>query len=472
MSIFSILTMIGGLAFFLFGMNIMSSNLEKVAGGKLEVILQKLTSNIWKSLALGAAITIAIQSSSALTVMLVGLVNSGIMELGNTVGVIMGADIGTTLTAWILSLSGIQSDNIFMSLLKPQNFSPIVALIGVGLIMQGKKQRQKDIGAILCGFAVLMFGMNLMSQAVEPLAESDQFTSLLTAFSNPILGLLIGTVFTGIIQSSAASIGILQALSLTGAITYGAAIPLIIGLNIGTCMTALLSSIGVSTDAKRVSGIHIAIKVIGAFIAFIPFFLIRELTDIPLFSQTINPVQIAMVHSIYNIALVLIMLPFNQLIVKLVKKIVRGKKGEEEERPRVLIDERLFNSPNIVVNQCKENTIEMAHLAYDSFSTSLSAFEEYDEDKMENINKWEKKLDVLEDELNSILIRLSARPLTDTINNEVNEILYCIREFERIGDYGVNMVNNAKNMIERKVVFSENATKEIQVLNSAIRQIL
>lgn len=473
MSIFSILTMIGGLAFFLFGMNIMSSNLEKVAGGKLEVVLQKLTSNIWKSLALGAAITIAIQSSSALTVMLVGLVNSGIMELGNTVGVIMGADIGTTLTAWILSLSGIQSDNVFMSLLKPQNFSPIVALIGVGLIMEAKQQKKKDIGAILCGFAVLMFGMTLMSQAVEPLAESDQFTSLLTAFDNPILGLLIGTVFTGIIQSSAASIGILQALSLTGAITYGAAIPLIMGLNIGTCMTALLSSIGVSTDAKRVSGIHIAIKVIGAIIAFIPFFLIRELTDIPLFSQTINPVQIAMIHSIYNIALVLILLPFNQLIVKLVKKIVRGKKGEnEEEKPRVLIDERLFNSPNIVVNQCKENTIEMAHLAYDSFSTSLSAFEEYNEEKMENINKWEKRLDVLEDELNSILIRLSAKPLTDTINNEVNEILYCIREFERIGDYGVNMVNNAKNMVERKVVFSENATKEIQVLNSAIRQIL
>lgn len=473
MSIFNVLTMIGGLAFFLFGMNIMSSNLEKVAGGKLEVVLQRLTSNIWKSLALGAAITIAIQSSSALTVMLVGLVNSGIMELGNTVGVIMGADIGTTLTAWILSLSGIQSDNIFMSLLKPQNFSPIVALIGVGLIMEAKQQKKKDIGAILCGFAVLMFGMNLMSQAVEPLAESKQFTSLLTAFDNPILGLLIGTVFTGIIQSSAASIGILQALSLTGAITYGAAIPLIMGLNIGTCMTALLSSIGVSTDAKRVSGIHIAIKVIGAIIAFVPFYIIRGLTDIPLFSQTINPVQIAMVHSIYNIALVLILLPFNQLIVKLVKKIVRGKKGEaEEERPHVLIDERLFNSPNIVVNQCKESTIEMAHLAYDSFSTSLSAFEEYDEEKMENINKWEKNLDILEDELNSILIRLSARPLTDTINNEVNEILYCIREFERIGDYGVNMVNNAKNMVERKVVFSENATKEINVLNSAIRQIL
>lgn len=473
MSIFNVLTMVGGLAFFLFGMNIMSSNLEKVAGGKLEVVLQRLTSNIWKSLALGAAITIAIQSSSALTVMLVGLVNSGIMELGNTVGVIMGADIGTTLTAWILSLSGIQSDNIFMSLLKPQNFSPIVALIGVGLIMEAKQQKKKDIGAILCGFAVLMFGMNLMSQAVEPLAESKQFTSLLTAFDNPILGLLIGTVFTGIIQSSAASIGILQALSLTGAITYGAAIPLIMGLNIGTCMTALLSSIGVSTDAKRVSGIHIAIKVIGAIIAFVPFYIIRGLTDIPLFSQTINPVQIAMVHSIYNIALVLILLPFNQLIVKLVKKIVRGKKGEaEEERPHVLIDERLFNSPNIVVNQCKESTIEMAHLAYDSFSTSLSAFEEYDEEKMENINRWEKNLDILEDELNSILIRLSARPLTDTINNEVNEILYCIREFERIGDYGVNMVNNAKNMVERKVVFSENATKEINVLNSAIRQIL
>ena len=381
MTIFSVLTMIGGLAFFLFGMNIMSSNLEKVAGGKLEVVLQRLTSNLWKSLALGAAITIAIQSSSALTVMLVGLVNSGIMELGNTVGAIMGADIGTTLTAWILSLSGIQSDNIFMSLLKPANFSPIVALIGVGLIMEAKQQKKKDIGAILCGFAVLMFGMTLMSQAVEPLAESEQFTSMLTAFNNPLLGLLIGTVFTGIIQSSAASIGILQALSLTGTITYGAAIPLIMGLNIGTCMTALLSSIGVSTDAKRVAGIHIAIKVLGAIIAFIPFVLIRQFVDLPILSQTIHPVAIAAIHSVYNIVMVLILLPFNQLIVKLIKKIVRGKKGEEaEEKFRgLVIDERLYNSPNIVISQCKESTIEMAHLAYESFSTSLSAFEEYDE---------------------------------------------------------------------------------------------
>ena len=473
MDIFSILTLIGGLAFFLFGMNIMSSNLEKVAGGKLEVILQKLTSNIWKSLALGAAITIAIQSSSTTTVTLVGLVNSGIMELANTVGVIMGADIGTTLTAWILSLSGIQSDNIFMSLLKPQNFSPVVALIGVGLIMEAKQQKKKDIGAILCGFAVLMYGMTLMSQTVSPLAESEQFTSLLTAFDNPILGLLIGAVFTGIIQSSDASIGILQALSMTGTITYGAAIPLIMGLNIGTCMTALLSSIGISTDAKRVSGIHIAIKVIGAIIAFIPFFIIRELTDVPLFSQIINPVAIAAVHSIYNIAMVLILLPFNKVIVTLVKKIVRGKKGAaEEERPRVLIDERLFNSPGIVVNQCRENTIEMAHLAYDSFTMSLSAFEEYSEEKMDKINKCEKNLDILEDELNSVLIKLSARELTDSLNGQVNEILYCIREFERIGDYGVNMVNNARHVVERNVKFSETASNEIKVLNSAIRQIL
>ena len=474
MTIFSFLTLIGGLAFFLFGMNVMSSNLEKVAGGRLEVILQRLTSNLWKSLALGAAITIAIQSSSALTVMLVGLVNSGIMELGNTVGAIMGADIGTTLTAWILSLSGIRSDNIFMSLLKPQNFSPIVALIGVGLIMEAKTQKKKDIGAILAGFAVLMYGMTLMSQAVAPLAESEKFTSLLTAFDNPILGLLIGTVFTGIIQSSAASIGILQALSMTGTITYGAAIPLIMGLNIGTCMTALLSSIGVSTDAKRVAGVHIAIKVLGAIIAFIPFFIIRELTDIPLFGQTISPVAIAAVHSIYNIAMVLILLPFNQLIVKLIKKIVRGRKGREaeEERPAVLVDDRLFNSPNIVVDQCKQSTIEMAHLASDSFSLSLSAFEEYGDEKLDTINKFEKRLDVLEDELTAILIRLSAKELTDSVNNEVNEILYCIREFERIGDYGVNMVNNAKNMVARKVVFSDTANAEIDVLNSAVRQIL
>ncbi len=451
MTIFSVLTMIGGLAFFLFGMNIMSSNLEKVAGGKLEVVLQRLTSNLWKSLALGAAITIAIQSSSALTVMLVGLVNSGIMELGNTVG-----------------------DNIFMSLLKPANFSPIVALIGVGLIMEAKQQKKKDIGAILCGFAVLMFGMTLMSQAVEPLAESEQFTSMLTAFNNPLLGLLIGTVFTGIIQSSAASIGILQALSLTGTITYGAAIPLIMGLNIGTCMTALLSSIGVSTDAKRVAGIHIAIKVLGAIIAFIPFYFVRQFMDLPILGQTIHPVAIAAIHSVYNIAMVLILLPFNQLIVKLIKKIVRGKKGEEaEEKFRgLVIDERLYNSPNIVISQCKDSTIEMAHLAYESFSTSLSAFEEYTEEKLDKINKCEKRLDILEDSLNSILIRLSARELTDEVNNEVNEILYCIREFERIGDYGVNMVNNAKNMVERKVVFSDKAYEEIAVLNAAVRQIL
>ncbi|MBR5753593.1 MAG: Na/Pi cotransporter family protein, partial [Clostridia bacterium] len=272
---------------------------------------------------------------------------------------------------------------------------------------------------------------------------------------------------------SAASIGILQALSMTGTITYGAAIPLIMGLNIGTCVTALLSSIGVNKDAKRVAGIHIAIKVIGAIIAFIPFFLVRELTDLPILGQTIHPVAIAAVHSVYNILMVLILLPFNQLIVKLVKKIVRGKKGEEEEtESHFLIDERLFSSPGIVVSQCKDRTIEMAHLAYDSFVTSLDGFEDYSEEKMDRINKDEKQLDIYEDDLNSILIKLSARELPDTVNNEVNEILYCIREFERIGDYGVNMINNAKNMVERKVEFSETATNEIRVLNSAIRQIL
>ena len=474
MTILDFIKMIGGLAFFLFGMNIMSGNLEKVAGGKLELILQKLTSNIWKSLALGAAITIAIQSSSALTVMLVGLVNSGIMELGNTVGVIMGSNIGTTLTAWILSLSGIQSDNIYMSLLKPENFSPIVALIGVLFIMQGKTQKKKDIGAILCGFAVLMFGMTLMSESVDPLTESESFTSLLTAFNNPFLGLIIGAVFTGIIQSSAAAVGILQALSLTGAITYGAAIPIIMGLNIGTCITALISAFGVNTDAKRVAAINITLNTLGSVIFFIPYYIVRS-TGLAIFDQAISPVNIALVHTIFNVAVVLVLLPFNKLIVKLVTVIIRGKKGENEEeasRPRVLIDERLFNSPNIVANQCKEHTIEMAHLAYESFSLSLSAFEEYDDKKMDKINKLEKRLDVLEDELNTILIKLSSKELTDSINNEVNEMLYCIREFERIGDYGVNMVNNAKDMVERGVVFSENANNEIHVLNSAILQIL
>ena len=312
MDLFSLITLIGGLAFFLYGMHVMSSGLEKLAGGKLEKTLRKMTSNPFKSLLLGAGITIAIQSSSAMTVMLVGLVNSGIMQLGQTVGVIMGSNIGTTLTAWILSLSGIQSDVFWLRLLKPENFSPIFAMVGVTLIMASKSTRRKDVGSILVGFSVLMFGMNLMSSAVSPLADVPEFANLLIVFKNPLVGVLVGTVFTGIIQSSAASVGILQALSLTGGISYGMAIPIIMGQNIGTCVTALLSSIGVNKNAKRVAIVHISFNIIGTILCLSVFYGVNALFPLPFIDNPIDGVGIAAVHSIFNIVTTAVLLPFPQ----------------------------------------------------------------------------------------------------------------------------------------------------------------
>ena len=346
MDIYSIITLCGGLAFFLFGMHVMSGSLEKVAGGKLEGILKTLTSNPGKSLVLGAVITIAIQSSSALTVMLVGLVNSGIMDLSQTVGVIMGSNVGTTLTAWILGLNGLKTDNFFLSMLKPENFSPIIALIGVIMIMGAKSAKKRDIGTIMVGFSVLMFGMDLMSDSVAPLANMPEFTSILTAFNNPILGVLIGTVFTGIIQSSAASVGVLQALSLTGSITYGMAIPIIMGQNIGTCVTALLSSIGVNKNAKKVSVIHISFNLIGTILGLIVYFIFKDLIKIGGFDNAINSFAVAGFHSVFNIATTIVLLPFSKRLVALANFVIKDS-GKEEKH--VLLDERLLVSPSIAI---------------------------------------------------------------------------------------------------------------------------
>ena len=469
MNIYSIITLCGGLAFFLFGMHVMSGSLEKVAGGKLEDILKTLTSNPGKSLILGAVITIAIQSSSALTVMLVGLVNSGIMSLSQTVGVIMGSNVGTTLTAWILGLNGLKTDNIFLSMLKPENFSPIIALIGVIMIMGAKSAKKRDVGTIMVGFAILMFGMDLMSDSVAPLADMPEFTNILTAFKNPLLGVLIGTVFTGIIQSSAASVGVLQALSLTGSITYGMAIPIIMGQNIGTCVTALLSSIGVNKNAKKVSVIHISFNLIGTIIGLIVYFIAKDLIKFNGFDSAISSFAVAGFHSIFNIATTLILIPFSGLLVKLANLVIK-ETGKEEKT--VLLDERLLISPSIALGQCKIKTVYMAEHASKAFIDSISDFDNYDDDKKVKIKTVENELDDLEDELNAYLVRISGTDVSDVDGKKINGMLHSIVNIERISDYAMNMIILAENMHKMKINFSDAAKKEIEVLNRAVSEIL
>ncbi|MCC6094353.1 MAG: Na/Pi cotransporter family protein [Eubacterium sp.] len=473
MTIYNIFALVGGLAFFLFGMNVMSNYLEKMAGGRLEGILKKLTANPIESLALGAIITIAIQSSSALTVMLVGLVNSGIMEFGSIVNVIMGSDIGTTLTAWILSLNGISSDNIFISMLKPQNFSPVVAIVGVFMIMGCKEQKKKDIGTIFCGFAVLMYGMTLMSESVSPLAEMPQFQNILIAFDNPFLGVLIGTAFTGVIQASAASIGVLQALSLTGKISFGMAIPIVMGANIGTCVTALLSSIGVSRKAKRVPALHILIKVLGTAIWMMLYIVLRYFVRLPLFDKVINSFQIAVFHSIFNIGTIAILLPFSGKLVKLVERMVKVDESDEVDMNKsTLLDERLLLSPGLAVAQCRDKTVSMAKLARKSFSDALKVFDHFDQKEIDNIIHMEQELDYLEDELDTYLVRLSAKDMTESDSDQINEMLHSINDFERIGDHAINMTKLAEQMHAQKLHFSEHARAELAVLSEALNEIL
>ena len=440
MTIYNIISLVGGLAFFLFGMNVMSNYLEKMAGGRLENVLKKLTSNPLKSLALGAVVTIAIQSSSALTVMLVGLVNSGIMEFSQTIHVIMGSDIGTTLTSWILSMSSISSDNIFISMLKPENFSPIVALIGVILIMASKTQKNRDIGTILCGFAVLMFGMTLMSNSVSPLAEEPEFQRILVAFDNPFIGVLIGTAFTGVIQSSAASIGVLQALS---------------------------------KKAKRVPALHIMIKILGTIVWLTVYLVLRYALHLPFFGHSINAVQIAIFHSIFNLGTIALLMPFSKHLVAFVERMMPVQNEEDGKDSRqVLLDERLLTSPGLAVQQCRTRTVEMAKAAQESFIDSMSVMENYDPELIEKIDRQEKELDYLEDQLDTFLIKLSAKDLTDADSEAVSEMLHSITDFERIGDHAINMTKTAGQMRDLGVKFSKKAKSELAVLTQAVTEIL
>ena len=468
MNIYSICTLCGGLAFFLFGMHVMSQSLEKIAGGKLEATLKKMTSNPFKSLALGAGITIAVQSSSAMTVMLVGLVNSGIMQLEQTVGVIMGSNIGTTLTAWLLSTAGIKSDNVLISMLKPENFAPIIALIGIIMIMMSKKKKRQDIGTIMVGFAVLMFGMELMKDAVSPLAEMEGFSKLLVAFKNPLLSVLFGAVFTGVIQSSAASVGILQALSLTGTISYRMAIPIIMGQNIGTCVTALLSSIGVNKNAKRVTVVHMSFNIIGTVVCLAGFYGLDALINFSFVDKPIGVVEIAAVHSIFNIVTTLILLPFSGQLVKLAKKLIHDSKEAETS---VLLDKRLIATPPLAVSQCREKTVEMAQGAKKALHEALRAMFDYSDKAVLSVEEKEQLLDEMEDQLSTFLLELSAVSLTDEDSRTVTELLHTISDFERISDHAMNMIEITQEMEQNSRSFSDSAKNDFSTLFAALTEI-
>ena len=469
MSVFNIITLLGGLALFLFGMSVMSNALEKTAGGKLEKILQKMTDKPIKALLLGAAITATIQSSSAVTVMLVGLVNSGIMQLGQSVGVIMGSNIGTTITAWILSLAGIESDNFFVSLLKPSSFSPIIAFIGIIMMMTSKKTRSKDIGSICMGFAVLMFGMELMSDSMAPLAEMEEFRNIMVMFNNPLLGLIVGIVMTAVIQSSSATVGILQALSLTGGLSYGMAIPLIMGQNIGTCVTALISSVGVSKNAKRVAVIHIYFNLIGTAVLLSLFYGFNAFLDFPFVEKAIAPAGIAIVHSIFNVATTIILFPFGKQLEKLAVKTVKDKEAENKSE---FLDDRLLNSPSLAISECRNYTVKMAQLAKNSLLDSISIIGNYNSKTADKIVENEQALDDYEDKLGTFLVKISSRELTKEDSNTVSTLLHCIGDFERIGDHALNMAKTAKEISDKSISFSSEANAEILVATEAIKQIL
>lgn len=470
MDVFSIITLFGGLAFFLYGMKVMSDGLEKSSGGSLNKNLKKVTQNRFIAMLFGAGMTIAVQSSSAVTVMLVGLVNSGILEFGQTIGVLMGSNIGTTLTAWILSLAGIDSDIVWVNLLKPSNFSPILAFIGILMIMVGKKEKRKDIGSVLVGFSVLMFGMNLMSGAMEPLGEMPEFASILTAFKNPLLSVAVGAVFTGIIQSSAASVAILQALSMTGGITYGIAIPIIMGQNIGTCVTAVISSIGVSRNAKKVAVVHFSFNVLGTLICLIPFCIGNMIFRWAFVETAITPFMIAIVHTIFNVVTTAILLPFSKQLEKLANKVIPDK--EEKHALDVILDERLLAVPTVAVEKSLDVVRDMCVLSENAFEKAMGLLGKYDGKTADEILEAENEIDRFEDKLGTYMMRLSKIGVSESDSRSIAKILHTIDDFERIGDHAVNLLGVAKEMHEKEIVFSDEANAEIAVLTQAIAEIM
>lgn len=476
MDIFNLLSMIGGLALFLYGMHIMGDGLSKASGGKLEKILEKLTSNPIKAVLLGAGVTAVIQSSSATTVMVVGFVNSGIMKLHQAVGIIMGANIGTTATSWILSLTGIESNNFWIKMLKPDSFSPILAIIGVVFIMFMKKEKKHDIGLIMVGFAILMTGMSAMSSAVEPLADVPEFTSILTMFSNPILGMIAGLVLTAIIQSSSASVGILQALCATGTLTYATAFPIIMGQNIGTCVTAMISAIGASKNAKRTALVHLYFNIIGTIIFMSVFYLINAFVPFAFLSDSANAMGIAVIHTTFNVTATVILLPFGRVLEKLACMTVRDtiEDSDNIEIPDefALLDERFLDKPSLAMEHCKTVTKNMAELAKNSLFTALNLVGNFSENNATRVSAMEERVDKYEDVLGTYLLKLSSRDLSEKDSEELALLLHTIGNFERISDHACNITETAREMHEKEMVFSEKAHAEMQIFTEAVQEIV
>lgn len=476
MNIFGFLSLLGGLALFLYGMNVMGGGLEKVSGGKLERILEKLTSNPLKAVLLGAGVTAVIQSSSATTVMLVGFVNSGIMKLSQAIGIIMGANIGTTATSWLLSLTGIESNNFFISMLKPTSFSPILAVIGIILIMSNKSDRKKDVGEILIGFAILMFGMDAMSSAVKPLADVPEFTGILTKFSNPLLGVLVGAVLTAIIQSSSASVGILQALSVTGAFTYGSVIPIIMGQNIGTCVTAMISAVGGNRGAKRTAFVHLYFNIIGSVVFLILYSVLNAVFQFSFTNETVGVAGIAAIHSIFNIFATIVLLPFTKGLEKLayltipVDESEMEKSGEDEELK--ILDSRFLATPNFAIEQCVTVTKQMAELTRDTFISAKSLFLEYSQEVAEKVEKQETLIDKFDDKLGAYLTQINSQNLAYRESQMVSTLMHSINDFERIADHAVNLTEIAGKMKKKEIEFSKKAQDEMEVFGKAVEDIL
>lgn len=473
MDIFNILNMIGGLSLFLYGMSLMGSELSKVAGGKLEMILEKLTKKRIMAVLLGAGVTAVIQSSSATTVMVVGFVNSGIMKLSQAVGIIMGANIGTTVTSWLLSLTGIQGSTIWLKLLKPSSFSPVLAAIGIIMIMASKDEsKNKDIGGILLGFAILMFGMETMSSSVSGLANNPKFTSFMTAFSNPILGMATGAIITAIIQSSSASVGILQALCATGTVQYGVALPIIMGQNIGTCITAIISSIGANKNAKRAAMIHLYFNLIGTISFMIVFYAINHFVNFAFLNSSANAAGIAVIHSLFNICATIVLFPFSNMLVKLaILTIPDGKKKDENKNDDLSLDERFLQSPAFAMELCKSKAHDMANAVRKAIDLSLEVLINYDEKKAKEVIKLEQKVDEYEDVLGTYLIKLSSKDLSTEDSQNMSIILHSISDLERISDHAMKIVKASEQLTNKGLSFTPKAKLEIETLGRAVDDI-
>ena len=469
MDLFDGLTLIGGLSLFLFGMNLMGASLEKRAGGSLKMLLSKLTSRKFLGFLTGMGVTAVIQSSSATTVMVVGFVNSGLLSLKQAISVIMGANVGTTVTAWILSLTGLDSGNFFVQLLKPTSFTPILALIGVGLTMLAKSDKKKDVGMILLGFAVLMFGMDTMSGAVSGLKDVPEFQNILLMFTNPILGVLAGALLTGIIQSSSASVGILQALSATGQVTYGAAIPIIMGQNIGTCITAMLSSVGANKNAKRAAMVHLLFNIVGTAVWLVVFYSLHAVLQFSFVGSTIDQLGIAVVHTAFNILCTVLLFPFSGLLEKLACRMIPDTKAPEKIQ---ILDERLLSTPAVAIGRCMEVAETMARISMDAMKTACQTVKQYDPKAAQAVRETEQEADQYEDILGTYLVKLGSSDLSGTDSRQSSKLLHLIGDFERISDHAVNVVESAEEMRNKSLAFSAQARRELDVLTAAVGEVM